>query len=308
MEWDGKPWRGLSGELKQRFGTKVIKLSLDGGFTCPNRDGTVGVGGCAFCGPDGSGGFSGQAAKSITEQLSDQRMALAKKWPSARYIAYFQAFSGTYGTARQLEALYQEALRFPGVVGLAIATRPDCISPEGYRLLAALNRQTFLWVELGLQTIHDATARAFGRGYDYACFLKTAAELKRLGIPFVVHLINGLPGEGPEEMRVSAMAIGQLRPWGIKLHLLHVIEGTQLAERWRAGNYHPLEKDEYITLVAEQLEQLPPETVIHRLTGDGSKSTLLAPRWSLDKKGVLGAIEGRMRGLGSWQGSGFKSK
>lgn len=302
MNWEGKPWHGLSYELKKHFGNKVIKLSLDGGFTCPNRDGTLGTEGCSFCGENGSGAFAGDPKEPVANQLRQQRKLLEKKWPEAGAIAYFQNFTGTYGSIEILEKRYEEALGEPGIVGLAIATRPDCLSPGVLALLEKLNEKTFLWIELGLQTIHDKTARNFGRGYGYACFKSAYSELERLGIRTVVHLINGLPGETTEMMCESAHQVGALNPWGVKLHLLHVIRDTPMAREWEQGRYLPMTLEAYVKTVADQLELLPSETTIHRLTGDGAFDTLLAPGWSRDKKRVLGAIEMELKSRGSWQG------
>lgn len=302
MQWEGKPWHGLSYELKRLFGRKVIKLSLDGGFTCPNRDGTLGTGGCSFCGADGSGRAAGYLEQSLTQQMIRQKTTLQKKWPDTGYIAYFQSFTGTYADPAELEKLYSEALSMPGILGIAIATRPDCLSPDVMKVLENLRDRTFLWLELGLQTVHDATAAEFGRGYTADCFYKAYGGLKERNIPTVIHLINGLPGETADMMMQSARAVGDLHPWGIKLHLLHVIKGTALAESWEAGSYIPLGRDNYVSLIADQLEILPPDTTIHRLTGDGIRDMLLAPHWSQDKKAVLGAIEKEMRSRGSWQG------
>lgn len=303
MNWEGKPWHGFSYELKSLFGQKIIKLSLDGGFTCPNRDGTIGTCGCSFCGEDGSGAHAGNAEGSIALQIRQQRTLLENKWTGAAAIAYFQNFTGTYGEPERLEQIYMEALQEPDIVGIAIATRPDCLGPGVIALLKKLNKLTFLWVELGLQTVHDESAQRFGRGYGYSCFLQAYAELKNCGIHTVVHLINGLPGETEEMMRESASKISQLKPWGIKLHLLHVIKGTLLAEEWQRGEYIPMTFEAYVGLVADQLELLAPEITIHRLTGDGAADALLAPLWSRDKKRVLGGIEMELKKRGSWQGS-----
>lgn len=307
MNWEGKPWHGLSYDLKKHFGCKIIKLSLDGGFTCPNRDGTLGTEGCSFCGEDGSGAFAGNPEQPVAHQLRQQRKLLEKKWPKAGAIAYFQSFTGTYGSPEILEKRYEEALQEPGIVGLAIATRPDCLSPGVLALLEKLNEKTFLWIELGLQTVHDKTARGFGRGYAYECFTSAYGNLKRLNIRTVVHLINGLPGETIEMMHVSAREVGALKPWGIKLHLLHVIRGTPLARDWEQGRYIPMSLETYVKTVADQLELLPPETTIHRLTGDGASDSLLAPGWSRDKKRVLGAIEMELKSRGSWQGKSYSN-
>lgn len=306
--WEGKPWHGLSYELKRILGKKVVKLSLDGGFTCPNRDGTLGTAGCSFCGAEGSGGHPGQAGQSLALQIIRQKQILERKWPQAGAIAYFQSFTGTYGDPGALEKLYLEALDTPGILGIAIGTRPDCLSPEVLAVLERLQTRTFLWIELGLQTIHDTTAERFGRGYAAACFYKAYAELRQRNIPVVVHLINGLPGENTAMMLESAKAVASLQPWGIKLHLLHVIRGTRLGKEWAQGNYEPMGMTDYVSLIADQLEILPPETSIHRLTGDGLLSELLAPEWSRNKKAVLGAIEVEMKNRGSWQGCRYGKK
>lgn len=302
MQWEGKPWHGLSYELKKNFGCKVIKLSLDGGFTCPNRDGTLGTQGCSFCGASGSGEERGERHKSIPEQIAQQRSLFTKKWPHGSYIAYFQSFTGTYGDPEHLKGVYQEALDVPGVQGIAIATRPDCLSEEVLEVLEALQKKTFLWVELGLQTVHNDSAKAFGRGYDWVCFEDAWNRLQRRNIRGVVHLINGLPGETREMMVESARVIGAMNPWGVKLHLLHVVEGTRLEQQWLQGQYCPMTLEEYVAVISDQLEVIPPEVVIHRLTGDGPSATLKAPQWSRNKRGVLGAIEVEMRRRGSWQG------
>lgn len=302
MNWEGKPWHGLSYELKDIFGQKIIKLSLDGGFTCPNRDGTLGTGGCSFCGEEGSGAHAGDSEQSIAFQIRQQRKRLENKWPGAPAIAYFQNFTGTYGEPERLEQMYREALQEPGIVGIAIATRPDCLGPGVMEILKKMNSRTFLWIELGLQTIHDASAKHFGRGYPYDCFLQAYEELQSGGIRTVVHLINGLPGETEEMMRESARKISNLKPWGIKLHLLHIIKGTKMAEEWQGGEYIPMTFEAYINMVADQLELLAPDITIHRLTGDGAADALLAPLWSRDKKRVLGSIEMELKKRESWQG------
>lgn len=303
--WEGKPWHGLSYELKRIFGKKTIKLSLDGGFTCPNRDGTLGTEGCSFCGADGSGSHVERAGAGLAGQIAHQQELLCTKWPDAGHIAYFQNFTGTYGALADLESRYCEVLNMPGIMGLAIATRPDCLGAETLALLERIKDKTFLWIELGLQTVHDATAEAFGRGYGFDCFVEAYAALKQRNIPTVVHLINGLPGETSEMMRQSAREVGRLQPWGMKLHLLHVIRGTRLAQSWENGQYTPMTKEEYVQLIADQLEIIPMVTTIHRLTGDGVAKSLLAPDWSRNKKGVLGAIEMEMNQRKTWQGKGL---
>lgn len=297
-----KPWNDINGYLREKFGFKTVKLSLDGGFTCPNRDGSIGVSGCAFCPGDGSGGFAGDRNQSIAAQIQSQKKLLSQKWPNAVYIAYFQNFTGTYADAGTLWSRYTSVLTDPSIVGIAIATRPDCLGPEVLEVLSRLSTRTFLWIEMGLQTVHDTTARRFGRGYSTEVFYEACDNLRKHNVPFVVHLINGLPGETAEMMRFSAKAVGAVSPWGIKLHLLHVLKGTALAEQWQNGDYVPMGKADYVNLVCDQLGLIPPETLIHRITGDGPRVSLLAPDWSLNKKSTLNAILREMRSGNRCQG------
>lgn len=287
---DNKRYHTLHYHNQVTFGGRVWKAVLDGGFTCPNLDGTKGTGGCAFC-DGGSGAFTKPLP--LPEQLALERERIRRHDPDARIIAYFQVHTNTYAPAQRLRALYETALQ-EDVIGLSVGTRPDCLPEEVLALLAELNERTYLTVELGLQTVHDATAERFGRGYGYAEFLEGYARLQTLGIRTCVHLINGLPGESPEDMIDSARQLGRLRPQAVKLHLLHILEGTRCAALWRAGALLPMEQETYVDTVVRQLEVLPPETVIERLTGDGEKSRLLAPRWSMDKRSTLGAIDKRL--------------
>lgn len=296
-------WNTINTVLKKEFGAKGVKLSLNGGFTCPNRDGHIGIEGCTFCGADGAGSFSGDPALSITEQIEEQKKHINSKWSDGLYIAYFQNFTGTYGAVEHLKTLYEEALNAERVVGIAIATRPDCISDSVLELLSELNNKTFLWIELGVQTIHDFTAEKINRGYPFAVFLETYEKLRRKNIKTVVHLINGLPGESIDMMLESAYKIGALNPWGLKIHLLHVMEGTVVAKEYLEGLYKPLDRTVYINLVVKQLECIPWGVTIHRLTGDGDRFKLLAPRWSTDKKTVLNDIRKAFVRRGSFQGS-----
>jgi len=280
-------WNSLNDHLKKSYGTKAYKLALSSGCSCPNRDGTLGNRGCTFC--DGAGAFA--EAGPIPEQLAAaKRRVAAKAGPEAKYIAYFQSFTNTYGPVDRLEVLYRQAMGPEDVVALSIATRPDCLPPEMLDLLERLNTVKPVWVELGLQTIHPETARAIRRGYELPVFEAAVRELKRRNITVIVHQILGLPGETAEQMRQTAQYIGQIGADGIKLHLLHVLRGTDLAEVWCKGEFQTLGLEEYIAVLEDCIRHLPRETVIHRLTGDGAKRDLLAPLWSADKKRVLNAI------------------
>ncbi|MDF2877203.1 MAG: family radical protein [Clostridia bacterium] len=277
--------------LRKRHGEKVIKLSIDGGFTCPNRDGFISSDGCIFCSESGSGDFSPAASLSITSQLTTSREQLLSKWPSsAKYIAYFQSYSNTYAPLNVLKAKYEEALSFPQVVGIAIATRPDCLSDAAIAYLEELTHRTHVWVELGLQTIHPISSDYINRGYDLDCFETTLHKLAAKNIETVIHLILGLPGETPEDMLRTATYVSQLPLQGIKCHMLHVLANAPLASLYVKDPFPLLTEDEYIFIVGEMLKLLPPHFVIHRLTGDGDAKHLLAPLWTKNKRHVLNAI------------------
>lgn len=299
---DNKRYHTLSHYNRSR-GVKLYKAAIDAGFTCPNKDGTRGKGGCIFC-SSGSGYFT-QGKLSVSEQLDAEIKRIRAKTPDARVIAYFQANSSTYADVKTLERLYREALQNPFVDGLSIATRADCLDTEKIELLSELNKETSLTVELGLQTIHDETARLINRGHTFSEFLSGYNLLKSAGIRTCVHIINGLPEETTQMMEETAETLGKLRPDGVKIHLLHIIKGTPLERMYLDGKMRPLEKDEYIDIVIRQLELLPPETVIERITGDGDRKTLAAPLWSLDKISVLGGIDKRMAILDTQQGRRF---
>ncbi len=297
-----KRYHTLNHYLKQRFGGKVFKLSLDAGFTCPNRDGSKGFGGCRFCSARGSGDFAPPEQLSLTEQLRQGVALVEKKWPSGQYIAYFQAFTNTYAPLAVLQARYDEALRFPGVIGMAVATRPDCLPEEVCDLLAAYREKTFLWVELGLQSVHADTMRRMNLQYTYADYLAAAERLRRRGIPFCVHLIVGLPGEDRQMILQSAEAVCRTHPFGLKLHMLHVLQGTRLGLEYERKPFPLLTMEEYVPLIADLLERIPPEVIIHRLTGDGPKALTLAPRWTFHKLKVLSEIDRELKRRDSWQG------
>lgn len=299
---DNKRYHTLSYHLKELFpGRRVGKAAVDAGFSCPNLDGTRGTGGCSYCRSGGTE-FAGSSALPVRQQVKRELLRIRRKWPDAGAVAYFQSHTNTYAPAARLRALFEEALAVPGVCGLSVATRADCLPPDVLDLLAELSRRTYLTVELGLQTIHDETARRINRCHTTGEFLAAYRALTQRGVRVCVHLIDGLPGETEAMMLETARAVGTLRPGGVKLHLLHVLEGTALARVWRQGAYLPLGRDEYIRVVCRQLELLPAETVIERLTGDGAKDVLLAPRWSRDKLAVLGGIDRFLAQNEMWQG------
>lgn len=288
--------------MRRRFSGKAARVCLDAGMTCPNIDGTRGRGGCVYCSPAGSGDFAGEAGLPIREQLLRGMARMAEKWPAAGYVAYFQSHTNTYAPEKRLRALYEEALAVPGVVGLAVATRPDCLPDSVCDLLEELSGRTYLTVELGLQTIHDETGALINRGHTRDEFLRGYEKLAARGIFTGVHLINGLPGETPEMMLESAKWVGALRPHLVKLHLLYVVRDTLLARWYQEGKAAVMEREEYVEIVCGQLEWLPPETIIGRLTGDGAPETLIAPEWSRKKLCVLNEIDKELARRGSWQG------
>ncbi|KGI85923.1 TIGR01212 family radical SAM protein [Exiguobacterium sp. s28] len=292
----------LNEAYRREFGGKVFKVPLDGGFTCPNRDGLVSKGGCTFCSDDGSGDFAGNACDPIPVQFAEVKARLHRKWKEARYIAYFQAFSNTYAPVARLRELFEPALKEEGVVGLSIATRPDCLPDDVVDYLAELNERTSLTVELGLQTIHDVTAKKINRGHDYKTFLEGLAKLRRRNISVVVHIINGLPGETTEMMLDTAREVAKMDIQGIKIHLLHVLKHTPLARQYEKGLLELMDETTYVSLVCDQLETLPPEIVIHRLTGDGPPDLLIGPTWSRHKMAVLNAIDAELVRRDSFQG------
>ena len=273
--------------MRGRFGCKVYKLSLDGGFGCPNRDGTVGTRGCSFCSARGSGEFAASAWLPIEEQLACARARVAHKNPGGKYIAYFQSYTNTYAPPERLRSLFSAAAAPEDIVALDVATRPDCLGPEVLEVLAELAQRKPLWVELGLQTIHPETALAIRRGYSLPVFDEAVRNLHAAGAEVIVHQILGLPGETPAQMVETARYIADSGAEGIKLHLLHILDDADMYEDYLAGRVRPLEKEEYFAVLSACLRVLPPDMVIHRLTGDGDKRHLIAPLWSADKKRVL---------------------
>jgi len=302
LKWFDKRYHTFDYELKETFGQKVIKLSLDAGFTCPNRDGSIGSRGCIFCGEKGSGDFAGSRQTSISKQIEEQKNLLSSKWPNAKYIAYFQSYSNTYAPVEVLRQRYEAALSCADIVGMAVATRPDCLPSEVLGLLEEYSRKTFLWVELGLQTIHQKSAGFIRRGYDLECFTKAVSSLRERNIRAVVHIILGLPGENEKDMLDTVSFVSKLGIWGVKLHMLYIQRDTDLYDYYCAHPFDLFTYEQYINVVCNALEMLPPEVVVHRVTGDGVKKLLAAPLWSLDKLRVLSGIDRELERRNSFQG------
>lgn len=300
--WNGKPYHSLDYALKEQFGEKVYKAALNGGFTCPNRDGKLGNRGCIFCSAGGSGDFAAPAGLSVTAQLDTAIEAIGRKSSVNKFIAYFQAFTNTYGPVEKQRALFAEAIDHPKTAVLSIATRPDCLTDEVLDLLSELNQVKPVWVELGLQSIHEDTARWMRRGYELPVFDEAVRELRARGITVIVHVILGLKNESRERILETVRYLNKMDIQGVKLQLLHVIEGTDLAEEYRQGDITIFSRDEYIDLVIDCLENLSPEIVIHRLTGDGPSKELVAPLWSTRKREVLNKLHHEMKKRGSYQG------
>lgn len=305
--WGEKPYRSLDFQLKQTFGEKVYKLSLNGGMTCPNRDGKISRGGCIFCSAGGSGDFAADRKLSVSEQIRYQKEALREKKPARKYIAYFQAYTNTYAPAEYLEKIFTEAMADEEVVALSVGTRPDCLPEDAMELLGRLNERKPVWIELGLQTIHERTAEFIRRGYPLSCFDRAVRELRSRKIDVIVHTILGLPGEGRKEMLETVEYLNSCGIQGIKLQLLHYLKGTDLGKMYEEGNLSAMTMEEYIDTVIDCLEHLSPEITVHRLTGDGPKELLIAPLWSSGKRTVLNEIHRQMKERRSWQGKGLKN-
>lgn len=279
----------LNNYLKERFGEKVYKIALNGGFTCPNRDGKIGTRGCIFCSKGGSGDFAESPDLTITEQIENGKKRLEKKIKNGKYIAYFQAFTNTYAPVEKLRAIYTEAIIHPDIVALSIGTRPDCLGDDVLALLDELNKIKPIFVELGLQTINENTARYIRRGYTLEVYDKAVADLHKIGINVVTHIILGLPGESKNDMLKSVEYACKVTD-GIKLQLLHILKGTDLAKDYKQGKFDVLTLEQYTEIIKECVQIIPENVVIHRLTGDGAKKDLIAPLWSADKKTVLNTI------------------
>lgn len=303
--WHGKPYYSLDAWCKNTYQHKCYKVALNARMSCPNRDGTLGTRGCIFCSEGGSGDFAGDLTSGI-RRISSK----LPKTDTANVIAYFQAYTNTYAPCDILERVYTEALSTPSVCGISIATRPDCLPDEVLRLLATLKRrypEKFIWVELGLQTIHEDTARFIRRGYELSCFAAATEKLQRLDIPVIVHVILGLPRETEEQMLATVRYLNTVQPFGIKLQLLHVLENTDLAAYYKNGFFEVLTKTAYLEILIHCLEALSPDIVVHRVTGDGPKKLLLAPLWSADKRNVLNSLHALMKEKNTCQGINYKN-
>lgn len=303
---DNKRYHTWNYHLQQKFGEKVFKVALNAGFTCPNIDGSKGVGGCIYCSSSGSGDFAGNPDKSIIEQFDEVREQMHKKWSRAKYIPYFQAHTNTYASAAILRERFEPVLSREGVVGISIATRADCLEEDVLEYLSELNERTYLIVELGLQTIFDRTGEKINRCHTYAEFLEGYEKLRKRNINVCVHLIDGLPGETKDMMLESARTVAALNPHCVKLHLLHVLKGTKLAKQYENGEIKLLTLEEYVDIIVSQLEVFSEETIIQRLTGDGGRDSLIGPLWSLKKFVVMNEIDKLMVKRGTYQGAAYR--
>lgn len=304
--WNGKPYYSFDYMLKERFSEKVYKVALNGGMTCPNRDGTLGSRGCIFCSAGGSGDFAGDKQDSITTQIEKQAARLRMKRNASSFVAYFQAYTNTYAPVEYLRSIFTEAISHPDIVALSIGTRPDCLGKDVLNLLEELNQQKPVWVELGLQTIHEKTASYIRRGYPLSCFDEAVQQLRNRNLDVIVHTILGLPGETKEDILETINYLNHTDIQGIKLQLLHVLKNTDLAKDYLDGKFSAYEMNEYIDLVIDCLEHLSPKIVIHRLTGDGPKDLLIAPTWSSAKKTVLNTLHHECKIRGAYQGKQYK--
>lgn len=303
--WGDKRYNSLNYFLRGKFGQKVFKISLDAGFTCPNRDGAISSGGCIFCSARGSGDFAGKG-NDLISQFYEVKDMMNKKWRSGKYIAYFQAYTNTYAPVDELREKYMSILNLDDVVGIAIATRPDCLSDDVLGLLEEISKKTYLWVELGLQTINENTAKIINRGYRLETYIEAVNNLKKRNIDVVTHVILGLPGETQEDMIDSVRFVANTDTSGIKLHLLHLMKGTRMVKLYEKGELNFLTMDEYCNLIVRAIEILPENMVVHRITGDSPRSLLIEPIWSLKKWEVLNAIDREFIELDTWQGKKYK--
>ncbi|MBC1285171.1 TIGR01212 family radical SAM protein [Listeria booriae] len=304
---DNKRYHTWNYCLRDHFGYKVFKVALDGGFDCPNRDGTVAHGGCTFCSAAGSGDFAGDRVDDLQTQFHTIKEKMHTKWKDGKYMAYFQAFTNTHAPVAELREKYESVLNEPGVVGLSIATRPDCLPDDVVDYLAELNDRIYLWVELGLQSAHNETGVLINRAHDYDCYVEGVVKLHARGIRVCTHIINGLPRETPEMMMQTVQKVVESGVAGIKIHLLHLLKGTPMVQQYQNGELKFLTKDDYVSLVCDQLEILPPEMVIHRITGDGAIDDLIGPIWSLNKWEVLNSIDAELVRRDSWQGKFYNT-
>ncbi|MEH7482877.1 TIGR01212 family radical SAM protein [Neobacillus drentensis] len=303
---DDKRYHTWNYHLRGQFGHKVFKVALDGGFDCPNRDGTVAHGGCTFCSASGSGDFAGNRVETLETQFNEIKEKMHTKWKDGKYMAYFQAFTNTHAPVDVLREKYESVLNQEGVVGLSIATRPDCLPDDVVEYLAELNQRTYLWVELGLQTVHERTASLINRAHDFQCYKDGVTKLRKHGIRICSHIINGLPLESYDMMMETAHEVAKLDVQGIKIHLLHLLKGTPMVKQYEKGMLEFLSQEDYVNLVCDQLEILPPEMIVHRITGDGPIDLMVGPMWSVNKWEVLNAIDAKLKGRNSWQGKFYQ--
>ena len=304
--WNGKPYHSFDYMLKERFSCKIYKTALNGGMTCPNRDGTLGERGCIFCSQGGSGDFAGDRRDSITEQINKQAEKLAQKRNASAFIAYFQAYTNTYAPVEYLRKIYTEAINHPQVAAVSIGTRPDCLGPDVLALLEELNQIKPVWIELGLQTIHERTAAYIRRGYPLSCFEEAVKALRQRDLDVIVHTILGLPGESRQDILETMEYLNRRDIQGIKLQLLHVLKGTDLAQDYLEGRFSVYTVAEYLDILIDCLEHLSPDIVIHRLTGDGPKDLLMAPLWSSKKRTVLNTLHHECKIRHAYQGRLYK--
>lgn len=303
---DGKRYYTWNQHLRNEFGFKVFKVALDAGFDCPNRDGTVAFGGCTFCSVAGSGDFAGDRVDSIAVQYEKVKSKMNQKWKNGKTMAYFQAYTNTHAPLHILKEKFEAALEQEEVIGISIATRSDCLPDDVVDYLAELNKRTYVWVELGLQTVHERTAQLINRAHDFPSYVEGVQKLRKHGIRVCTHIINGLPLEDTKMMMETVREVAKLDVQGIKIHLLHLLKGTPMVKQYEKGIVELMERDTYIQLVADQLEILPPKMVIHRITGDGPINLMIGPMWSLNKWDVLNGIDAELERRGSWQGKYFK--
>lgn len=299
---DNKRYHTYNYFLKNKYHQKIAKVSLNAHFTCPNRDGTCGMGGCIFCSSLGSGDFAGNVQDDLFQQFEDVSLVMKRKWPHCQFIAYFQANTNTYGSLEKLKNTFEPFVDYPNVVGIAIATRPDCLSDEIVDYLYDLSKRTDLYIELGLQTIHDQTAKYINRGHDYATFVEGVNKLRAKNIDVCVHIINGLPYETKEMMLETAKAVGKLDIQALKIHSLFILKNTKLHELYQKEQFPLLDRQEYIELVVEQLRYIPAHVVIERLTGDAPLQDLVEPKWSIKKVTILNDIDKLMKEKDIYQG------
>lgn len=305
---DGKRYYTWNQYLRNQFDMKIFKVALDAGFDCPNRDGTVAFGGCTFCSVAGSGDFAGDKVDPIPVQFEKIKLKMHEKWKTGKYIAYFQAYTNTHAPIEVLKEKFEAALSLEGVVGISIATRPDCLPDDVVEYLAELNQRTYLWIELGLQTVHEKTAKLVNRAHDFQTYVAGVDKLRKHNIRICTHIINGLPLEDRDMMMETAKEVAKLDVQGIKIHLLHLLKGTPLVKQYEKGKLQFMERDAYIQLVADQLEVIPPEMVVQRITGDGPIDLMIGPMWSVNKWDVLNGIDAELARRDSYQGKFYTKK